>query len=527
MPKLSADPGFPDLQYALSQAQKNAGRQVELPWTSAGGQGAFMLTVKSDPSLGDPVWTMHTGAGEQPQVNWTYQSGDMQLILNLALAESSGGQLQDVHQAGAYAAAPKPKGDGQASPPASTAAPPSASLAASQVSPAQVDTGTHSRAILEGDLKNMQVPNLLQSVVMSKMTGRLGIQGDQGSADIYFEEGVPVHAQVASNKGDMALIELLTWDEGLFQFSSDERTTHRSVNKRLDAILMEGIALVDQHKFLTAHGLKLQSYLLRKQKSVTEAQFEEAIAKGAPLDLTLQKRFYQAVDNRSTLFDLLRKMPMQKTDWVPLMFNMITCELLTVTDKAPLVTQEFKLPLESINVDHAAIQSVVKSLQRPETGLFTYPAFLYLVEQEYLRFESCGIPFTIIVFEMRFRPTGPQGPLEPLPPAAVKEIAQRIATVKRTMDLLAHYETFDYACMLPNTNSASGAMFAGRVLEVIRSAPVPETPDVRSISLSLGVASVPEDCKDLGMLLAAAREAKNRAKEKNSQVVLYKEMTGR
>jgi hypothetical protein len=523
LPKLPHNPGFEDLQELHGQAAKIRGRTVELPWTSVELRKNFMLSLKVDPDAGEPMWTMFSGDGEDARKIWEYPTGDMQLILNIVLGESTGGQLQDIAQQGAYAAAPKKPAGSEKEDTASNYQT-ATNKAAHQLEPSLTDTGTRrARSILEGDLKNMQVQNLLQSITLSKMTGRLGIVGASCNADVYFEEGAPTHAQSGTEQGEIALIELLMWNDGQFQFYQDERTSHRTVNKRLDSLLMEGMALLDQNNYLTAQGVTVQSYLLRKHKELSEAQFEQLVAKGAPLDMMLQKRFYQLVDNKSNLLEILRKLPLSKMDWIPVMFNMLTCDLLTATNKAPLVTLERTLPLEAIGIDESAIDTAVKALQRSETGLYTYPAFLFFLEQEGNRFEAFKWPYSLIIFEMRYRPTGPQGPLEPLPNAAVKEISGRIAGIKRKTDFVGHFETFDYACLLSNTNTEPASIFANRIVEVIRSAPVPQTPDIRSISLHIGVACAPDDCANLGLVLAAAKQARNRAKEQGIPIALFRD----
>ncbi len=520
--KLPASPGFADLQYALVHSQKNSRRTIELPWTSTETHTPFMLALRSDSAGGDPSWTMYAGDGEDARVLWSYSSGDMQLILNLALTESSGGKLQDITQAGSYMATAKPQ-DGKESSSTTGNYQPVQGTPTTEVLPVQTETGKRARSILEGDLKNMQVPNLLQSVVLSQMTGRLCVQSAQGTANIFFEEGVPVHAEVGTSKGDLSMIELLMWCDGQFQFFHDEHGTARSINKRLDSLLMEGMALLDQNRYISAQGVTPQSYLLRKNPNLSEAQFEQMVAHGAPLDLPTQKRFYQAIDNKSTLFELLRRLPLDKTEWIPLMFNMLSCSLITATETKPHVARDNNTELEPIKVDQSVAKTVIKALKRTETELFTFPAMLYFLQQEVSRFEAFGWPFSLVVFEMRFHQIGSEDVLEPLPSGAVRELAHRIATVKRPTDLIGHYETFDYACILPNTNIAGAAMFTNRLSEVLQSEPVSMLPEGARISLALGVASIPEDCRDLGLILAAAHEAKNHAKERKVPIILFRD----
>lgn len=524
LPKLGRNPAFEEIQDVLSRAEKFNGRTIELPFSSPSTGGSYLLAVVYDRHSGQqPLWKMHIGDNEYAKLCWEYSSGDLQLILNLVLGESTGGQLQDtVALAGSYMAAQKP-GEHQAEAPHASSTIGGA-YPSHQLDPSLTDTGTRVKAILEGDLKNMQVPNLLQTVLMSKMTGHLNVLSSHGSADLYFEDGTPVHAQTGSTSGDAGILELLLWEDGEFKFLPEERTRLKTVNKRLESLLMEGIALLDQDRYLTAQGLNQNSYLMRKNNQLTEAQFEQMVSLGAPIDLGLQKRIYQLIDNRCTLSEILRKMPLPKTEWIPAFYNFVSCGLVGLAARAPLATQETTLPLEELGVDKAAIEAVVRSLQRAETGLFTFPALLYFLEQEALRFKNFQWPLSLIVFELRFRPTGPSGPLEPLPIQAVKEIVKRIHAIKRSTDLIAHFETFDYACLLANTNSAAAGIFSNQIGELIRATPVPGTPDVRSISLWMGVAAMPDDCTEPGLLLAAAKKAKQRAKEINSTSLLYRDI---
>ena len=57
-----------------------------------------------------------------------------------------------------------------------------------------------------------------------------------------------------TTRGDSAFLELITWQVGEFRFWPDETTLDRTINKRLDGMLMEGVALLDQNKYLETAG---------------------------------------------------------------------------------------------------------------------------------------------------------------------------------------------------------------------------------------------------------------------------------
>ena len=252
---------------------------------------------------------------------------------------------------------------------------------------------------------------------------------------------------------------------------------------------------------------------------ISKEEFTARVSKGAPINMQQQLDFYEEIDNRNTLFDLLRNHPMNKVDWVPILFNLVSCGLVQVTDQAP---QQNRLAgLKSLGIDDAAIQGVVKNLLRPETGIFTYPAFIYLLDQEYLRYEYFNTPFSLLVFSIAQR-KGES--VEALQMLAVRRAMQRISLVKRQVDVLGHYETFDYAMLLPNTNSAAASALANRIADVLREAPLSSDMDSRSLALAFGVATVPEDCQELDKVLLAARKARDKAKLGQQRVVLARDI---
>jgi GGDEF domain-containing protein len=537
LPKQMAIPSYGDVQFLMQEAQKMAGRVVELPFSSADKKTDFVLSVRYEPreidpdQSMDPEWALWQYSGGPGKIMWKHPCRDLSLICNLILQAGGGDALQDVLPSSALMAS----GDQQANstgaynPVATTSG-----LAPTRMTipgaPAPQDTASimfdpprlGAKATLEGDLNKLQVPNLLQSINLAKMTGRLDIKTKSDGCQVFFQEGIPLHCQVKDNQGDSALAELITWTSGEFRFWPDEKNNDRTVNKRLDAILMEGVTLLDQWKYLETAGLKQESCLVRKNAMMSEQELSARLEKGAPLPLEQQIEFYDMVDNRNTLSDLLRKRPMQKTQWVPLLFNLVSCGLVQITDQAP--TQNRLARLKSIGVDENQFQSVIKTLTRSETGIFNYYAFIYFLEQEYLRYEYFNLPFSLIVFSLGIRKGGDESPVvEALQMIAIRRAMQRIGLVKRQIDTLGHYETFDYALLLPNTNAAAAAALANRISDVLREAPLSSDMDSRSLALAFGVATVPEDSVDLDRLIQAAKKARDEAKNGKRRVVLARD----
>jgi GGDEF domain-containing protein len=211
---------------------------------------------------------------------------------------------------------------------------------------------------------------------------------------------------------------------------------------------------------------------------------------------------------------------MPKVEYIPIIFNLVSCGLVQITDQAP--QQNRLATLKSLGIDEAAVQGVLKNLLRPETGILTYPAFIYLLDQEYLRYEYFNTPFSLLVFSIGQRKQ--EGNVEALQMLAVRRAMQRISLVKRQIDMLGHYETFDYAMILPSTNSTAASALANRIADVLREAPLSSDMDSRSLALAFGVATVPEDCQELDKVLLAARKARDKAKFTQQRVCLAREI---
>jgi hypothetical protein len=147
------------------------------------------------------------------------------------------------------------------------------------------------QASLEGDLEKLNLPAVLQSLALSKMTGRLGIASAFGGADIFLVEGNPVHATTGETKGDHAIIETLLWPSGKFKFFEQEKCADYTLTKRLENLLMEGLTLLDQHNYLKNAGLNMDTYLKQAYSNLSEMQFEQLASRGAPVNMATQKDF--------------------------------------------------------------------------------------------------------------------------------------------------------------------------------------------------------------------------------------------
>lgn len=517
LPKQASIPDLKQIQALQTQAQANAGRTVELPFGEP--PEDYILTVFRDRAKGDWLWMLYRGDGSDSFLEWSYVTHDAGVIHNVISAQFPGASLK--RSVLPTDDAPRDEYDKQQSTagglPRLNQLNTAYELAAQSTTwpggpadrQAQSNTGGLSklqRATLEGELENLSVPNVLQSIAMGKMTGRLEITTAVDVANVHFSDGAPLHATIRAEHGDQAIIEIVGWTSGAFRFYPEPKPQLETVKKRLDWLLMEGAAFDDQQKYLNAHGLTLESFVMRKHNNLSESTFDQMVSKGALSDLRLLKGFYQAVDSKSTLVEVLRRRPLAKVDWVPVLYTLVSCDLLTFFENLP---EPVKPPVPGIpEINWQPVRTFEKNMLRQDTELYTYPAFLYFLEKEFFRFERFSQPFSIIIIEVGVRSPQNITVVDPMPLRGIKEIARRIDRLKRKTDLLGHYETFGLALLLPLTDGTSARSFASRLADVIMASPLAEDLLPTATVLSIGTASIPESCQDLGILLAMARPSK-------------------
>jgi GGDEF domain-containing protein len=538
MRMLSSLPGRKDFADLLQMASNQAGTTVQLPWVNEAKQESMTLSCCLSKSGGDPEWTLTSGFGIHSTPVWTYSTGDIDLIENMMFMETSGGgepkpppSFADLSELLRDPNAPSMQQQRLQSAPMGMD--PSMGMGTGmgmgmgtgmpKMQPVMMERPKPAaHTSLQGSLSEMQVAGLLQSISINKMTGLLNVKDGEANMDVFFEDGMPLHAvsPQSNAEGDFAVLDLLTWVTGSFQFIPLERTAERTIHRRLEGILMEGAALVDQHQYLTKKGLKLNTYLMRKNLNLSEQEFEQALKDAAPIDMNFQKAMYTLVDHRNTLADVLRIRPLVKAEWVPVMYNLVSSNLVELSDRPTLTAKQTQL--EEIGVDQAAVDGAYKAILRQESGMLSYQLFLHFLEQEFVRFQYSRSPFSLLVFDVRVRASN--GAEEPIAGNGAKLIADLLKDCTRPIDVLGHFRSLEYGIILPFTDVSGATIFASKLAELFKAVTLPKGQGPHDTFVSFGVAGIPQDCQNLGTLVSAAVEAKRVSRETQSSVVAFKSL---
>jgi hypothetical protein len=102
---------------------------------------------------------------------------------------------------------------------------------------------------LKGTLADLDVVALLQVPSTGRKTGELGITGPQGQqGHLFYLDGRLVHAQVGAAAGLDALVEIVDWAQGEFEFRLDATSEHTTVDIDLARAVMLALKLRDERR---------------------------------------------------------------------------------------------------------------------------------------------------------------------------------------------------------------------------------------------------------------------------------------
>jgi GGDEF domain-containing protein len=561
LPRRNSLPEITFLSELLAAAADKRGHDVEVSWSESETSPIFSLVVRVQGKDGDlPLWVLWEANGPESRLAWRYESNDLEFINDMVYmcrvvvpsanaspeSEPSASSLLKATESesnpkgGQVAAAAVPDRKPEGTPfgtlpresekeksqrfigsPADVVLRVIARAAAPSLGPVADNLWLGSESTIEGGLERLEVSTLLQALAISEVTGKLEITSDQSDGCFYFHRGVIQHATTATNIGDVAVAEMASWLQGNFRFLLNEAASLRSVNNALDVNILEGATLRDQKRRLEESGLGNDSFLKKKHQKLSDAELKVILLKGQPIDFALQAEVYRKIGRRCTLGDLLRDRPMESITLTKILFNFLAAGLIDIKP-AEAAAQP---ALEFLGESKAAVQVIMQSMVRPETGIYSYPALLYFLQYEFYRFESYGWPMTIVLLELSQKDA--KGGLDPLSARDALIATKRIEVIKRPLDILAHFETLHYALFLPNTNAASGAYVANRILQALTVTPLSPGLDKRNLRASFGIASLPSNGEDLETLITEGKNAMTQAKSGDFPIVLATGTIGR
>jgi hypothetical protein len=102
---------------------------------------------------------------------------------------------------------------------------------------------------LKGSLQDMGVVELVQFPHRGRKTGELIIKGKKGEARLHYKQGALVRIACARQKGFDALVALLGWDEGGFEFeTANDIDVPSNIEGELTLTVMRALKVRDEKR---------------------------------------------------------------------------------------------------------------------------------------------------------------------------------------------------------------------------------------------------------------------------------------
>jgi len=528
LPILSDVPALTDLKTLLQLAQSYPGEPVEACWFADG--FAYTLVAKlpalnpknlhrKNISASDTEWSLLTRSitSNHSEIAWTHTSADVEFITNLlsvlpGAAPPAGkttvfGLTKPSLNSQEAQASPQP-----ALQPTSTPAPQSAQDKTQQIVP-DAAGGMN----LSGDLSEVELTGVLQSIALLRMTGCLEVHAQLDEVTLFFDDGAFVHALYETTlgsgdtprvAGERVLLELLLWDRGKFFFRPGKKALEKTVTRRLEGLLMEGATLQDYWRYLQKHNVDNECVPTRIRADLSREEFVTIVSQGIPIDLPLQQKVYLEINGLRTLQDVVSKLSMPRLIWVPLIFNLHNSKVITFKDRKRQTADDVALEVPIPN--NLILDKVRGSLVRIESGMMSYELFYHFLQLEFERLKRQNNHLiSVVVFSIFSARNN-----EPLSVLTISKLTEYIDRAKDPLDLLAHYRDNDFILMCPYRDLQNTAGLLERITNSLKQVQI-EGLQFQDLRLACGLASVPQNCNQLVQLISFAETAKNLAlKEK-------------
>ena len=194
------------------------------------------------------------------------------------------------------------------------------------------------RTKFSGQLADMAIVDLLQTIEISRKSGTIEFETDLGHASVWFRDGRVVDAQMGRMKAAAAIYRLLGINEGSFEVEFRNISRAGVIKESTQALLMEGMRRVDEWVRLL-EGLPPLDHTLTVDIRLLAARLEPP----NPVQATLLRRF----DGRRTIIEIIDDSGMD---------DLLALEFVSGLYFEGLLTDEVTVPEEE---EHAGPPEVV------------------------------------------------------------------------------------------------------------------------------------------------------------------------
>src|SRR6201984_763850 len=115
-----------------------------------------------------------------------------------------------------------------------------------RIAPEKMAKTAPSDGVVRGNLSQMNVIDLMQSLEMGRKSCQLKLNNEGDHCCVFFVEGQVKHATYGSLVGDQAVFKVLRWTGGNFELDFEGKTDQETTKLNTQGLLMEGLRLLDE-----------------------------------------------------------------------------------------------------------------------------------------------------------------------------------------------------------------------------------------------------------------------------------------
>ncbi len=560
IPEMVGIPETGDLQFILSKAQRNWRTSIELPFRTGGGGATFTIVVKCEMGTGVPCWTLARTDISGSPVRWSHKTNDVLLVQNLISLEYTAANEKLKQQAGHNNVAPSTSvgtnSTSTPSEPVSTGTPLNPLLARLQESGKY---GTMPVAHEQPDTSIVPCSTEMPTAVAPYVVQPEPAVNERPPLETEWPDTTLNPAPLKKEPSDSRISRSSGHGTKWITTSEQERTWLHDENQRSQGEASHGWPAAENNAVSTASPPSGQSSSIAPPSSAASATSSSpAMDNNAGSffmkdDAAIAPPSFAATDNSvpssSPAIEADAVSSFMKDDaaisWPPSAAKDNDASSASTKDNVASSPSRYAsdtgtsandaesnstIPFSSSGESDSGVNqytkpteasriklsrelkltstSVESSLSRRDTGIFTYAAFTYFFDNECIRFNRGGLPFSILLFELR-RETA-IGTTETISSEAMREAGARLRTMKRQLDVLAHFEDEGYVFILPHSGSAGALTFAQRVKKLLLQQPLLQGLDPATLKFFFGIAAMPEHGTKPEDVLIAARQEKQK-----------------
>lgn len=196
----------------------------------------------------------------------------------------------------------------------------------------------------------------------------------------------------------------------------------------------------------------------------------------------------------------------------------------TLLGKAANLFSEYEVKIFDVLANQIAIsleksrlfhEKEAEAVTDPITGLSNHRRFQERIREEFVRSVRHPEPISLILIDLDFFKKVNDRYGHPAGDAVLRGLSRILKGAAREVDLVARYGGEEFTLLLPNTDSEGAMKLAERIRRLVESSSFPiEGGSKIGITISIGVASCPEDAQEPDELLQKADLALYTAKQK-------------